>query len=176
MQRAQPLRVRWPIHWFPNGPHSGSHLAHVSTSPPAIPDGVIVGIEMWRAQHPRVRWPLHRFPNGPQSGSHNAHGSTSPPFHPGRSDFPSPVGDHGFHLQPSQCATWAQVLTHVVAARIAPPSRTAPPGGTIRDDARQLQRFSAKPCRGDNPSGNTGYACSGSAGSRCAARLGVGHQ
>jgi hypothetical protein len=24
-----------------------------------------------------------------------AHVSASPPFHPGRSDFPSPVGDHG---------------------------------------------------------------------------------
>ena len=56
-----------------------------------------VGMEVWRAQPLRVRWLIHRFPNGPQSGSHQAHVSTSPPFHPGRSVFPSPVGDHDYH-------------------------------------------------------------------------------
>jgi hypothetical protein len=56
-----------------------------------------VGIEVWRARPLRVRWLIHRFPNGPQSGSRHAHVSTSPPCHPGRSDFPSPVGDHDFH-------------------------------------------------------------------------------
>jgi hypothetical protein len=48
---------------------------------------------MQRVQHCRVRWPIHQFPDGPQSGSHGAHVSASPPFHPGRRDFPDPVGD-----------------------------------------------------------------------------------
>jgi hypothetical protein len=39
--------------------------------------------------------------------------SRGPPFHPGRSDFPSPVGDHDFHPQPSHCTALAQVLTHL---------------------------------------------------------------
>ena len=37
MRRALHLRVRWLIQWFPTGPQSGSHHAHVSASPPAIP-------------------------------------------------------------------------------------------------------------------------------------------
>ena len=56
-----------------------------------------VGIEMWRAQPRRVRWRFHQFPDGPQSVSQPSHVSTCPPCHPGRSDFPSPVGDHDYH-------------------------------------------------------------------------------
>ena len=37
MRRALHLRVRWLIQRFPTGPQSGSHHAHVSASPPAIP-------------------------------------------------------------------------------------------------------------------------------------------
>ena len=35
------LRVRWQILWFPRGPQSGSHHAHVSASLPAIPSSGI---------------------------------------------------------------------------------------------------------------------------------------
>src|SRR5262249_8879040 len=35
------LRVRWLIQWFPAGPQSGSHHAHVSASLPAIPSSGI---------------------------------------------------------------------------------------------------------------------------------------
>jgi hypothetical protein len=56
---------------------------------------------MQRAQHRRVRWHIHRFPDGPQSGSRDTHGSASPPFHPGRRDFPDPVGDVTFPAKPS---------------------------------------------------------------------------
>ena len=38
MWRARHPRVRWRIHRFPDGPQSGSHNAHVSTSPPTITD------------------------------------------------------------------------------------------------------------------------------------------
>jgi len=55
---------------------------------------------MQRAQHRRVRWHVHQFPDGPQSGSHDAHVSASPPFHPGRRDFPDPVGNVTFTMSP----------------------------------------------------------------------------
>ena len=61
----------------------------------------MVGIEMQRAQHRRVRWHVNQFPDWPRSGSHNAHVSASPPFHPGRRDFPDPVGDVTFPTKPS---------------------------------------------------------------------------
>ena len=41
MRRALHLRVRWLIPWFPMGPQSGSHHAHVSASLPAIPSSGI---------------------------------------------------------------------------------------------------------------------------------------
>lgn len=41
VQCAQHLRVRWQFRRFSAGPQSGSHLVHVSASPPTIPDGGI---------------------------------------------------------------------------------------------------------------------------------------
>lgn len=38
MWRARNRRVRWLLQRFPDGPQSGSHNHHVSTSLPAIPD------------------------------------------------------------------------------------------------------------------------------------------
>lgn len=52
-----------------------------------------VWIEFERARC-RIRWLIHGFRHGPQSGF-RGHVSRSPRFHPGRSDFPSPVGDLG---------------------------------------------------------------------------------
>jgi hypothetical protein len=83
---------------------------HTNTFSPAV------WIEMRRAQHRRVRWRFHRFLNGPQSGSHNTHGSASPLCHPGRSDFPSPVGDHDF-----QSAAFPRRLAGLSVHPHAPP-------------------------------------------------------
>jgi hypothetical protein len=88
---GQPWLLHPRISRFVTSPRSG-----YANRPNRVIGGK-VGIEVWRAQPLRVRWLIHRFPNGPQSGSHHAHVSTSPPFHPGRSDVPSPVGDHDYH-------------------------------------------------------------------------------
>lgn len=44
---------------------------------------------------------IPRFSQRPSVQITITHVSTSPPFHPGRSDFPSPVGDISFHNRPS---------------------------------------------------------------------------
>ena len=52
------------------------------------------------------------------------HVSSSPRYHPGRSDFPSPVGDLGYCLRSSlPCDAEAQVLAHIhpLHHRFTPP-------------------------------------------------------
>jgi hypothetical protein len=96
--------ARWLAYTYPC-----QRFARCLTTPPhdlgtvwfATPSLSGVGIEVQRAPHRRVRWFIHQFPDGPQSGSHDTHVSTSPPFHPGRRDFPDPVGDVTFPAKPS---------------------------------------------------------------------------
>ncbi len=52
------------------------------------------------------------FAGVPQSGSHS-HVSASPPFHPGRSDFPSPVGGPGFPPAGLPACAGAQEPSHI---------------------------------------------------------------